>query len=316
MIFEAGFLADNTYGVKHINRLVRSLVTKGIVDYPFAEDEGDIGSYNINGFIQFLSEDGVIPETHKSMLVEKTDTGYILNPGMAFLDNGIYIFIETAQEFSCEPLMKVYWMHDTLTDKVEFVCAADYPASGSYLPLAEILADGTVSNVRKCARAKLPGMVSDYNTTKKITINETFVFDQKFGANSGNGYYTMRQIDLGGNKYKYLLFVKKDSKSWAIINLETREIQNMYMGSDGFEHRVFEGKWNELQPTVNIDSFYSVTDATDFYLTYDYDNYNVEFFYMDIISIDESGLMSLRIANTRAFDPTHSRTMSFDIYAF
>ena len=224
MKFEAGFLADNTYGVRHINRLVRSLVTKGIVDYPFPEDESEIGTFNINGFVQFLSEDGVIPETHKSMLVEKTDTGYILNPGMAFLDNGIYIFLEIAQEFSSEPLMKVYWMHDTLTDKVEFMCTAEYPTSGSYLPLAEILEDGTVSNVRKCARAKLPGMASDYNRTKHFSISENITLDIQHEPNT-YGMYGSTTIDLGGNVYKYFLIHEPNLHSWCLINWETGTVK-------------------------------------------------------------------------------------------
>ncbi len=289
MIFEAGFLADNTYGVKHINRLVRSLVTKGIVDYPFAEDEGDIGSYNINGFIQFLSEDGVIPETHKSMLVEKTDTGYILNPGMAFLDNGIYIFIETAQEFSCEPLMKVYWMHDTLTDKVEFVCAADYPASGSYLPLAEIFADGTVSNVRKCARAKLPGMVSDYNRAKKIVINQELDFS--------NNSSVFLELDLGGTCFKHLLFVCQEYTSWAIIDLETFKIRNTWIGT-------------------SEDVYTSDFEGNEFYLSFAYtmSGNSIRRYKITILEISEEGNLRLKIHEGTGYHT--QKNVAIDIYAF
>lgn len=312
MKFEAGFLADNTYGVRHINRLVRSLVTKGIVDYPFPEDESEIGSFNINGFVQFLSEDGVIPETHKSMLVEKTDTGYILNPGMAFLDNGIYIFLETAQEFSCEPLMKVYWMHDTLTDKVEFMCTAEYPTSGSYLPLAEILEDGTVSNVRKCARAKLPGMASDYNRTKKIVIDESFTFDQKQGHYS-NGYYTLAKIDLGGKDFKYLLFVCKSYTSWAIVDLESGETRYTYLTSSSTNTQTKVGAWNENQPGESTGS----TGTPDFNMSIanSYSGGNWNGIYVDIVSISEDGLLTLKLVDGGTKQVTTTK-LNFELYAF
>ncbi len=295
MNFEAGFLSDNTYGVKHINRLVRSLVTKGIVDYPFPEDESDIGAFNINGFIQFLSEDGVIPETCKSMLVEKTDTGYVLNPGMAFLDNGIYIFVEEAQEFSCEPRMKVYWMHNSLTDKVEFMCAADYPASGSYLPLAEILADGAVSNVRKSARAKLPGMVSDYNRTKFIAFSEEVHFETIVREGYNSGYYCTLEFDLGGNCYNYLLFTRR--YFWALVNLNTGEIQGIRKA----DYTVINhnGSWNGSQSADFSSDF--VDDDDDYAF--------------DICEISESGKMILKVAKT-TLKSSYSNLLEFNLYAF
>lgn len=296
MNFEAGFLSDNTYGVKHINRLVRSLVTKGIVDYPFPEDESDIGAFNINGFIQFLSEDGVIPETCKSMLVEKTDTGYVLNPGMAFLDNGIYIFVEEAQEFTCEPGMKVYWMHNSLTDKVEFMCAADYPASGSYLPLAEILADGTVSNVRKSARAKLPGMVSDYNKTKHISFSEEITFNPPM-PNGNLGITGNTTIDLGGNTYKYFLIHSTTLNSWALINWETNKIlmfKKFSNSSSSKSDELFRGE-------AEISGFkYDVEIASSRYVRFE---------------IKENGKVIVFIADTN-YEKASTRTVTFELYVF
>lgn len=299
MNFEAGFLSDNAYGVKHINRLVRSLITAGIVDYPFAEDEGDIGSYNINGFIQFLSEDGVIPETYKSMLVEKTDTGYLLNPGMAFLNNGIYIFIEDIQEFNCEPLMKVYWMHNTLTDKVEFMCAAEYPSSGSYLPLAEILEDGTVSNVRKRARAKLPGMSSDYNRSKKISVEEDVLMDTKYGTY--NYYYGTTNVDLGGNNYKYLLFLGKETtQPWALVDLEAGSILNTYHFSTSSDY-----KTQMVKMTAPFRLSYDITQTGN----------SSKHYIIEILNISSDGLLNLQIADA-SMTSAITRTVKFDIYAF
>lgn len=307
MNFEAGFLSDNTYGVKHMNRVIRSLVTKGIVDYPFSENEGDIGSFNLNGFVQFLSEDGVIPETYKSMLVEKTDAGYILNPGMAFLDNGIYIFIESAQEFNCEPEQKVYWKHNTLTDKVEFICAAEYPAIGSYLPLAEILADGNVKNVRKCARAKLPGMASDYERAKKISVNETFVFDQKIPNGFTNGYYTTKEYDLGGNNFKHLLFVVpgKLSADWAIIDLET--------GACRYTYTTDSKEVESVDCIVTIGS----KQGDGFTLSVKHSN-TYSFYEMDyyIQSISQEGKLTIRAEYYKASGPTSSWDIVFDMYVF
>ncbi len=313
MNFEAGFLADNTYGVKHMNRLVRSLVTKGIVDYPFPEDESDIGAFNINGFIQFLSEDGVIPETCKSMLVEKTNTGYLLNPGMAFLDNGVYIFIENIQSFDCEPGMKVYWMHNSLTDKVEFICAAEYPASGSYLPLAEILANGTVSNVRKSARAKLPGMVSDYNKSKKISIDESFYFDEKVGPYL-NGWGYTHNFDLGGNNFKYLLFVWRTFTSWALIDLETGACRYTYAHRSSSITTVDSvARWNELQPSGDL----GVGDRRDFSLSPGYTSSGSASrdICVDLVNISEDGILTVQFMSS-GIDSPANKYIELDLYVF
>ena len=221
--------------------------------------------------------------------------------------------MEEAQEFTCEPEMKVYWMHNTLTDKVEFMCAAEYPASGSYLPLAEILADGTVSNVRKSARAKLPGMVSDYNRSKKIRVDKSFYFNEQPKDNSF-GYATTCEFDLYGNNFKWLLFVCQTATSWAIIDLETGICRNTYLKvSGGYRTEETTALWNESQPAESS----SPGDTSDFRLSLGgyYSGQADKDVDFDILSISEEGILTLKIIDMNLGSPG-SKNVAFDIYAF
>ena len=145
-------------------------------------------------------------------------------------------------------------------------------------------------------------MVSDYNRTKAIEFSKSINFDTQAGFAS-NTWYCKVQLDLGGNAYRYLLFVGNSYLSWALVNLETREIFNYCRFSSSNYHETLIGGWNETQNESDI-TFSNF--KADFYLNN---------FYADIYEISDDGILTLRFLDS---DLSYggSREVKFNLYAF
>lgn len=179
MPYESTFHDNATYGASDVNAALAQLVTSGIAD-PFT-DGVPYNASKLNGIIYAVSAAGVVPETDtacKCILNADAHTVRI-SAGTAFFADGSRITFDMEGEtlpYTPGRKQYVYLLAAPEENRCYPVCSAAEP-SGDYVMLAEISADGTLTDRRTYAKGKLPGYQSDYNMGKKIVqeaISENF----------------------------------------------------------------------------------------------------------------------------------------------
>ena len=179
MSYTFTFMDNATYGASDVNGALALLVTSGIAD-PFT-DGVPYNASKLNEIVHGMALPGVVPETDatcKCTIDTDAKTVHIA-PGTAFFNDGSRITFDIEGEtlpYTEGVKQYVYLLAAPEENRNYPVCSAAEP-SGDYVMLAEISADGTLTDKRTYAKGKVPGYQSDYNMGKKIVqeaITENF----------------------------------------------------------------------------------------------------------------------------------------------
>lgn len=205
MSYKYSFADNAEYGASDVNGLVSRLVSSGVADV-FA----DGASYNasaLNGIVQAVYTAGVVPEGVDTLKVTKQSDGVVtIAPGLAFFADGSTIEVTAAETLSYEAGVKnyVYLKQDLAAQNRNYpVCASGAP-TGDYVLLAEIAADGTVTDKRTYAKGKVPGYQSNANVC--MVSEQSFSIPR--GEMTGTREFT---IDMGTNNYSRVFSINQSS---------------------------------------------------------------------------------------------------------
>lgn len=164
MSYKYSFSDNAEYGASDVNGLVSRLVSSGVADV-FSNGV----AYNasaLNGIVQAVYTAGVVPDNVDTLKVTKQSDGVVtIAPGLAFFADGSTIEVTAAETLAYETGVKnyVYLKQDLAAQNRNYpVCASGAP-TGDYVLLAEIAADGTVTDKRTYAKGKVPGYQSNAN---------------------------------------------------------------------------------------------------------------------------------------------------------
>lgn len=179
MPYESTFHDNASYGASDVNAALAQLVTSGIAD-PF-KDGVPYNASKLNEIIHGIAMPGVVPETDTSCkCILNADVHTVrISAGTAFFADGSRITFDMEGEtlpYTEGVKQYVYLLAAPEENRCYPVCSAAEP-SGDYVMLAEISADGKLTDRRTYAKGKLPGYQSDYNMGKKIVqeaITENF----------------------------------------------------------------------------------------------------------------------------------------------
>lgn len=179
MPYESTFHDNASYGASDVNAALAQFVTSGIAD-PFT-DGVPYNASKLNEIIHGIAMPGVVPETDTSCkCILNTDAHTVrISAGTAFFADGSRITFDMEGEtlpYTPGRKQYVYLRAAPEENRCYPVCSAAEP-SGDYVMLAEISADGTLTDRRAYAKGKVPGYQSDYNMGKKIVqeaITENF----------------------------------------------------------------------------------------------------------------------------------------------
>lgn len=215
MGYSYGFADNAVYGAEDMNKLTSRLVTGGIAD-PFVDDL----PYNmtkVNDVVKLVYTAGVVPDSVNTCKVTKTGNGTVkISSGLAFFDDGSTIEVDAAgAPLTYQPGVKnyVYFKPDLQASNRNYpVCSAEAPGAGCVL-LAEISADGELTDKRTYAKGKVPGYASNANMT--MVIDQTFTLYQEDGGRTYDGSFS---VDMGTNNYSYVT-VKTQSGSYISIGV-------------------------------------------------------------------------------------------------
>ncbi len=285
MAYKYSFADNEAYGASDINAITKRLVTSGIEDSFTDGVAYNVSKINEAGKLLYTS--GVVPENCLTLKVVPASEGRILiNPGLAFFDDGSVIEIEDGGEemsYVAGAVNYVYLKNDLLNMNASYPYCGTQAPEGDYVLLAEIDESGAIADKRTYAKGKLPGYQSVAGNV--LVIDETVT---KVADTSGSGLTGSATFDIGGNNYEYILVMTPTASSSNMMPcIGVYDIINKtylcYSGTDvnnlGY---ISKGAYSDKKITSHTDvSHNRYTDLTfeisNGKLTvnyYRYDNYN------------------------------------------
>ena len=225
MSYKYSFADNAEYSADDVNEITKRLVTSGVKD-SFADGV----AYNVSKFNEAgkqLYVAGVVPESCMTMKVTSAGDGKILiNPGVAFFDDGSVIEIEDGGEeltYTKGAKNYVYLKNDLKSANVSFPCCSTEEPEGDYVMLAEIGSNGELTDKRTYARGKLPGYQS-------VAMGALFIDENVELSCIGSQIFEGEaEFDIGFNNFKYMFSVgERDTptkyESLAVYNIESGNI--------------------------------------------------------------------------------------------
>lgn len=233
MSYKYSFADNEVYSATDVNKITKRLVTSGIAD-----SFSDGVAYNVSKFNdagRLLYTSGVVPETCLTMKVSKIDDKKVLiNPGVAFFDDGSVLEIEDGGEelaYTTGTVNYVYLKNDLEGSNSSYPCCSTEEPEGDFVMLAELNAVGSVIDKRKYARGKLPGYESVGNNAMHLHQRVALtVVDQHRAVGE-------EIFDIGGNTYEYVVSFSFDAgannkENLALYRISDGQIISFYRKSD------------------------------------------------------------------------------------
>lgn len=224
MSYKYSFADNAVYSADDVNKITKRLVTAGI------EDSFENGvAYNVSKFNEVGKQvytSGVVPESCQTLKVTSFGEGKILiNPGLAFFDDGSVIEIEAGGEelaYTKDMVNYVYLKNDLESANISFpFCATEEP-EGDFVLLAIIDEKGNITDKRKYAQGKLPGYQS--LALGALYINENVELE----ITNNHLAEGIAEFDVGSNNFKHIFSV---GKSDLYGQYETMTVYNVEDGS-------------------------------------------------------------------------------------
>ena len=166
MSYSYGFFDNQLIGVDHLNAITERLIGKGVGVAPESiSDFNDINQSVVSG--------GIVPDTVSSLKVTKNEDKVLINPGVAFFDDGTFIEIEDVEEL---PLISgetnyVYLKSSFSENRAYPVCSLTEPDEKDVL-LAIVNKEGNILDKRVYAKGKTVcyGNIDIYNHKARYYI--------------------------------------------------------------------------------------------------------------------------------------------------
>ncbi len=199
MSYKFTFANNDTYGAEDLNAVTARLVSSGVADS--FEDGVPYNLSALNDMGTILYTDGVVPESTENLRVTLKDNEILIAPGTAFFKDGAVMEITDGGHtipYTPGTQLYVYLYNDLKKSNRCYPAAENLMPEGDFVLLAEIGADGSVTDRRTYAKGKLPGYASSALYTIKIE-DEVKIIDGKPES---------KTYILDG-KYSHLLAIKR-----------------------------------------------------------------------------------------------------------
>ena len=239
MSYKFSFADNMVYSASDINEITKRLVTSGIED-----SFTDGVAYNVSRFNEagkLLYTSGVVPENCFTLKVIKaSDTEILINPGLAFFNDGATIEIEAGGEtlpFVSGSKNYVYLKNELIDKNICYPCCSVEEPSGDCVILAEIDENGVIADKRIYARGKVGGYQS--LSEEKLYLTETI----KAVITSVHSSSGETEFDIGANNFEYILFLPPEDGSLttalSLYRISDGKIMSFY--SDGSGENLIDG---------------------------------------------------------------------------
>ncbi len=232
MSYKYSFADNAEYGAEDLNSLVSSLVSKGVAD-PFVDGEAYNAS-KLNDVVSLIYTEGVVPEDVNTLRVTKVSDGVIaIAPGLAFFADGSTLRVTETETlpYTEKEINYVYLKQDLVMQNRNYPACTTKAPTGDFVLLAEIAADGTITDKRMYAKGKVPGYQS--NADACMTMEKNIYVDM---GNERTGTFDF-SIDLGGNNYSRVFLVERAHEKTAGIGIyDLTDGSHLYVYYNGYSN--------------------------------------------------------------------------------
>lgn len=152
MAISYSFVDNKLYGTDDINNITKNLVGGGVAPFP-TKDSYSLS--DLNSLTSALVESGVCCDGLRCSISGGSVT---VSEGILYFENGVCLTVDEEGyeiEITSETKGYVCAHFDDASQEADIKFCTDIPQSGFYVLLAEISADGIVSDKRNFARSKV-----------------------------------------------------------------------------------------------------------------------------------------------------------------
>ncbi len=228
MSYTYSFFDNQLIGVDELNKITSRFVTSGVARQPSSVAD-------LNGFVTDIATKGVVGDTSSELKVTLEDGKIKINTGTAFFDNGTVIEVTEPELIDCKAGvdLNIYLKSDINNNSIYPVCSESYPESEeNIVHLAQVSADGTVTDRREYARGKCAYYYSSHG--KAVQLSVSFTPDEVKNQ-------ITKEYDIGSSDFKFMnVYGYNGSSSWSAVNY------NYYFGDDGLPERSCGMIWGDV----------------------------------------------------------------------
>ncbi len=218
MAYKYSFADNEIYSASDINAITKRLVTSGVADTFTDGVPYNVSTLNEMGKIIYTK--GVVPEGCLTLKVVPLSDGKILiNPGLAFFDDGSFIEIEDGGEempYVLGEVNYVYLKNNLYNMNISYPCCTTEEPDGDFVMLAEIDKGGNIEDKRTYAKGRLPGYQSIGSQILQFSEEVEFTLD------GGSVYEKVVTFDIGANMFEYILamdFADNSTKRHEVLSI-------------------------------------------------------------------------------------------------
>lgn len=274
--------ADNTvYGTEDINDITKSLVGAGVA--PFVSKD----SYNVsdlNAMTSALVGTGVQLEGCKCTVQNKgtQSMSVFVAQGIVFFENGVRLTVDSnGYTIAVSPNTAgvVYAYYNQALQTADIMFAKSLPDSGEYVQLAKISVDGTLSDKREYARAKIATMGSNVAFEGKLVQTEYTSYKDS-DLVIGHKRYAVGTVDADISGFNYAIASYSDHRCIFDLKKNIFFLAVYNCSASGTLRTVYTGsqKWysgsgsNQLYGFEMVDGvltfFTDIKDGEERYISY------------------------------------------------
>ena len=201
MAYKCLFLDNDVYTAQDVNDAISNICADGVSGYPF----GESALSDLNTAIAELAGQGVSYKGTSCLLVN-SGGAYKISQGSAFMYDGTQIIFDSdGYEITPQAGVKqyVYLEHDVLHNTINVAVSASAGGQNT-LPIAEIAANGEITDRRRFASANIGIMAEPKNISVTVHILKSLPAYQSFSIDVGfNGWkFATGSIANGAHYFK------------------------------------------------------------------------------------------------------------------
>ncbi len=217
--------ADNTvYGTEDINDITRSLVGAGVAPF-VAKDSYNVSDLNV--LTSALVGSGVQLEGCKCTVQNKGTQNMTVKvaQGIVFFEGGVRLTVDSGgYSVAVTPNTAgvIYAYYNQALQTADILFAGSLPESGEVVWLAEISAQGEISDKREFARAKVATMGRNMSAKVNLVKTEHKVYKDS-DIISGYKRYAVAVVDADISKFNFAIADDNVNMNRCVFDLKKNE---------------------------------------------------------------------------------------------
>lgn len=232
MGYKCSFLDNESYDAADVSRAFSRLTTEGVLAYPETETVAEA----LNTLTAEVASEGV--GEYGAMAVTVTDTAIAVGAGTAFFKSGVAVEIDSDGMETERPEGECYvaLIYEEARNRI-VIYAGSAEATGDFVPLAKIGADGTVADMRKYARTKL--IPNSANVLHEFSV--VFPGFKTYLTSDG----AVKTYELPHTDYKYLILKGWDGpdinyyKRGEVADISGTDATELYLSRSSNNFRLY-----------------------------------------------------------------------------